>query len=399
MRHGFSSAPLRPMLAAVCILSTCFAAHGGTVSPESETGLRDLEADLKGLTLALKSYTSSAGLQDEQECSVGLSDSTSKQWADFLRKDSESLVRGTRLLIRAKRAEIKDLEVNRLIFEISRLRSRIESLQDCIHRLIGAFPDWTMLVPESPVLGSASHEPTDSMQEAKSLTRSLLKDLSLDLDEALRSRRQSEAAQLEAVEALSALRASLMSDRQAYDHALAASAQAKEAVLGSSDASHAVSALVSCCRRRLLELVRSSQAQRDKDGSSGDASSLPDRFPPPLRGGDRSDTIRPSEAALLGPSLPVESLEKVFSVARGKVVLSEYVPGFGLTVVLGHRHSESTVFGHLGASFVEAGQVISAGEKIGLSGQTGLAKQPCLLFAVIRNGQFIDPRRRISPPL
>lgn len=78
--------------------------------------------------------------------------------------------------------------------------------------------------------------------------------------------------------------------------------------------------------------------------------------------------------------------------------MSEYVPGFGLTIVLRHGRNEATVFSHLAASLVRPGDQVKAGQKIGLSGESGLAHTPSLLFALLEDSEFKDVRTRIDWP-
>jgi murein DD-endopeptidase MepM/ murein hydrolase activator NlpD len=65
--------------------------------------------------------------------------------------------------------------------------------------------------------------------------------------------------------------------------------------------------------------------------------------------------------------------------------------GFGWSVVISHCYYLSTLYGHMQALKVRAGQYVSPGQIIGLEGMTGWATGPHLHFSVLVNNQFVDP--------
>jgi murein DD-endopeptidase MepM/ murein hydrolase activator NlpD len=60
-------------------------------------------------------------------------------------------------------------------------------------------------------------------------------------------------------------------------------------------------------------------------------------------------------------------------------------------VVISHCHYLSTLYGHMQALKVRAGEYVSPGQIIGLEGMTGWATGPHLHFSVLVNNQFVDP--------
>lgn len=54
--------------------------------------------------------------------------------------------------------------------------------------------------------------------------------------------------------------------------------------------------------------------------------------------------------------------------------------GYGIFVRLQHQGTEQTIYGHLTKSYVVKGQKVKAGERIGLSGNTGFSSGPHLHF-------------------
>jgi murein DD-endopeptidase MepM/ murein hydrolase activator NlpD len=72
----------------------------------------------------------------------------------------------------------------------------------------------------------------------------------------------------------------------------------------------------------------------------------------------------------------------IHAMQRGRVVLNEDLFFSGNTVILDHGPGLSSFYGHLSESRVQAGQVVDAGEVIGLVGATGRVTAPHLHWAV-----------------
>jgi len=63
----------------------------------------------------------------------------------------------------------------------------------------------------------------------------------------------------------------------------------------------------------------------------------------------------------------------------------------GKTIFIDHGNGLITMYCHLDQFDVQAGQTVSKGQLIGLSGQTGRATGPHLHWSVILNGAMVDP--------
>lgn len=65
--------------------------------------------------------------------------------------------------------------------------------------------------------------------------------------------------------------------------------------------------------------------------------------------------------------------------------------GFGYSVVISHCHNLATLYGHMQALNVKAGDYVTPGQVIGLEGMTGWATGPHLHLSVIYYNQLVDP--------
>jgi murein DD-endopeptidase MepM/ murein hydrolase activator NlpD len=65
--------------------------------------------------------------------------------------------------------------------------------------------------------------------------------------------------------------------------------------------------------------------------------------------------------------------------------------GFGYSVLISHCYNLATLYGHMQALNVKAGDYVLQGQTIGLEGMTGWATGPHLHFSVISYNQLVDP--------
>jgi murein DD-endopeptidase MepM/ murein hydrolase activator NlpD len=92
----------------------------------------------------------------------------------------------------------------------------------------------------------------------------------------------------------------------------------------------------------------------------------------------------------LGTDYAVPTGTPVQSIAAGQVVYSAYQRGSGNLVRVKHANGYETYYLHLSRRLVRVGQRIEQGQRIGLSGATGLASGPHLDFRIRRNGTFLN---------
>ncbi|MER5362927.1 LysM peptidoglycan-binding domain-containing M23 family metallopeptidase [Streptomyces sp. NPDC002785] len=101
-----------------------------------------------------------------------------------------------------------------------------------------------------------------------------------------------------------------------------------------------------------------------------------------------------SSGSHTGIDFPVFTGTSVKAITSGNVVAAGWGGAYGNQVVIKHADGRYSQYGHLSSISVSAGQAVSAGQQIGLSGATGNATGPHLHFEVRTGpayGSDIDP--------
>ena len=92
-----------------------------------------------------------------------------------------------------------------------------------------------------------------------------------------------------------------------------------------------------------------------------------------------------------GIDLNLRMGEPIYSAFDGIIRISAYQRGYGNYVVVRHKNGLETLYGHMSARKVDVGQVIKAGQLIGLGGSTGWSTGPHLHFEVRYEGNSFNP--------
>jgi len=92
-----------------------------------------------------------------------------------------------------------------------------------------------------------------------------------------------------------------------------------------------------------------------------------------------------------GIDIDVPEGTTVYASTGGTVYFYGEQSGYGNVLILQHDGGFITMYGHLKSSLVTKGQYVEKGQKIAISGNTGISSGPHLHFEM-RNGEFpIDP--------
>jgi len=91
----------------------------------------------------------------------------------------------------------------------------------------------------------------------------------------------------------------------------------------------------------------------------------------------------------------------VWAIADGVVINSGYRGGLGNAVTIKHRGGYVSTYGHMSKISPKArtGKQVRQSTVIGNVGSTGLSTGPHLHFSLALNGKFINPRKKVAPPV
>jgi hypothetical protein len=97
-----------------------------------------------------------------------------------------------------------------------------------------------------------------------------------------------------------------------------------------------------------------------------------------------------------GTDIDLNTGDPVLNAFDGMVRLAKYVHGYGYCVIVRHRNGLETVYAHLSKILVESGQILQAGNLVGLGGNTGRSTGSHLHFEIRYLGQAIDTQDLID---
>lgn len=93
-----------------------------------------------------------------------------------------------------------------------------------------------------------------------------------------------------------------------------------------------------------------------------------------------------------GVDIKLNTGDSVLAAMDGVVRVNKYEKrGYGRVLVVRHAKGLETIYGHLSKAYVQTGQVVRAGELIGLGGNSGRSTGPHLHFEVRYRGEPINP--------
>ncbi|THA79580.1 LysM peptidoglycan-binding domain-containing protein [Streptomyces sp. A0642] len=142
----------------------------------------------------------------------------------------------------------------------------------------------------------------------------------------------------------------------------------------------------------------SSDASSSEEASTPAAQSNDSGYVHPVPGNHttayRASGSNWSSGSHTGIDFPVSTGTSVKAITSGTVVTAGWGGAYGNEVVIKHADGHYSQYGHMSSLSVSAGQTVTAGQQVGLSGATGNATGPHLHFEIRTGpayGSDIDP--------
>ena len=98
-----------------------------------------------------------------------------------------------------------------------------------------------------------------------------------------------------------------------------------------------------------------------------------------------------------GIDIDLETGDNVVAAMAGKIRIARYSNGYGNFVIISHEGGLETLYGHMSELAVEEGEMVEAGQLIGLGGSTGQSTGSHLHFELRIFGEQVDPLLAIDP--
>jgi murein DD-endopeptidase MepM/ murein hydrolase activator NlpD len=130
---------------------------------------------------------------------------------------------------------------------------------------------------------------------------------------------------------------------------------------------------------------------------------IPPTYIKPLSGGRQSSGFGRRSAPKKGASTYHKGVDwatptgtAVVASCGGTVVKAGWGSGYGYVVYINHADGRQTRYGHLSKILVSVGESVKQGERIALSGNTGVSTGPHVHFEILINGSQVNPLKYLN---
>ena len=130
---------------------------------------------------------------------------------------------------------------------------------------------------------------------------------------------------------------------------------------------------------------------------------IPPTYIRPISGGRQSSGFGRRTAPTKGASTYHKGIDwatptgtPVYASCGGTVTKAGWGSGYGYVVYIDHEDGRQTRYGHLSKVLVSVGQTVKQGERIALSGNTGVSTGPHLHFEILINGTQVNPLKYLQ---
>ena len=130
---------------------------------------------------------------------------------------------------------------------------------------------------------------------------------------------------------------------------------------------------------------------------------IPPTYIKPISGGRQSSGFGRRNAPTRGASSYHKGIDwatpvgtAVMASSTGTVTKAGWGSGYGYVVYIRHADGRETRYGHLSKILVSTGQTVTQGQKIALSGNTGVSTGPHVHFEILINGAQVNPLKYLN---
>ena len=82
---------------------------------------------------------------------------------------------------------------------------------------------------------------------------------------------------------------------------------------------------------------------------------------------------------------------EIRAIANGQIVFSDWMPSYGLLIIIDHDNGYMTLYGHNQSLYKSVGEWVELGELIAIVGDSGGQDDPGLYFEIRHKGRPLDP--------
>ena len=157
-------------------------------------------------------------------------------------------------------------------------------------------------------------------------------------------------------------------------------------------------------RRRAEQEARERTEREKRDSSPPGQAKQGYRWPLPVSGtitsyfGYRNAPTAGASTYHKGIDISVPIGTSVLAAKSGIVVTASYSASAGNYIALYHGDGVYSYYMHCSSLVAGVGEEVSAGQKVALSGNTGISTGPHLHFAIYANGAYVNPLDYVSQP-
>lgn len=150
--------------------------------------------------------------------------------------------------------------------------------------------------------------------------------------------------------------------------------------------------------RQLLESIGDVFVDAPESGPTKPFASLRGKLPWPARGRvlHRFGETRVGRLVWEGWLIESSSGAEVRSVAAGRVAFADWLPHYGLLVIVEHGDGYLSLYGHNQVLHKQLGEWVQRGERIAASGDSGGQQRAALYFEVRKGKEPQDPRKWLA---